>query len=101
MAIGLIMTFDGVTKEQYETAIGKDGLDQQSPGNPDAANPWPAGILSHHAGPTPTGWAVVDVWEDQAQFDAFAAEHLGPATAKAGIPQPDVVPFEVYNSHTR
>ncbi len=98
MAIGLVMTFDGVTQQDYENVMAAGGLDLPSPGNPNAGGSWPKGAISHSAGPTPTGWCVVDVWESQADADAFIGSTLGPITAGLGIPQPNVVPFEVYNS---
>jgi hypothetical protein len=100
MAIGLVMTFDGVGTDQYEAAMAASGLDLQSPGNPNASDKWPDGIVSHVAGATPTGWCVVDVWESQADFDRFFADRLGPTLQKVAIPEPNVTPFEVYNSHT-
>lgn len=98
MAIGLVMSFDGVTKDQYEAACGPNGLDLKTPGNPNASDEWPEGVISHHAGPSPSGWVVVDTWESQAHFDKFLESRLGPAIGQAGIPQPKVTPFEIYNS---
>ena len=100
MAIGLVMTFDGVTKEHYESVMGPHGLDLKSPEHTTGGDDWPTGILAHWAGPTPTGWCVVDVWESQQAFDDFFAARLGPAMQKHDVPQPNVTPFEVYNSHT-
>ena len=77
MAVGFTMTFDGVGKDQYEAVM-----------------------ISHVAGAGPSGWCVVDVWESQAAFDQFLADRLGPALQTAGLPEPNVTPFEVYNSHT-
>ena len=56
--------------------------------------------MAHYAGPTPTGWCVVDIWEGQSQFDDFMSSRLGPTMAKVGLPEPTVTPFEVYNTHT-
>lgn len=39
----------------------------------------PPGRLYHVAGPYEDGWMVVDVWESEAQFEAFLAEKLIPA----------------------
>ena len=39
---------------------------------------WPAGQLSHIAGPTPGGFRVIDVWESQEAFDRFDASVLAP-----------------------
>jgi hypothetical protein len=98
MAIGLVMTFDGVTKEQYEAVMAHSAIDLRSPGNPSGAAEWPAGGMSHYAGPTPTGWCVVDIWESQEQFDAFLGARLGPVLEDVGVPQPNVTSFDVYNA---
>ena len=100
MAIGLAMMFDGVGKDDYEKVMAKEHLDLASPQNKGAADDWPDGIISHVAGATPTGWCVVDVWESQESFDKFFANRLGPALQKVGLPEPNVTPFEVYNSHS-
>jgi hypothetical protein len=54
----------------------------------------PPGLISHTAGVTDTGIFVADVWESvEAMQQAFEAQ-LGPALAKAGVPetQPQIVP---------
>jgi hypothetical protein len=99
MAIGVVMTFDDVSTEQYEAVMAQDALDLRSPRNTSATNDWPSGIVSHVAGPTATGWCVVDVWESQSKLDDFISVRLGPAMAKAGLPQPSLTPFELYNSY--
>ena len=99
MAIGLVMKFDGVSAEQYEKVMSADHLDLSSPKNTKAADRWPDGIVSHTAGPKPGGWCVVDVWESQEHFDKFFSDRLGPSLQKVGLPEPEVTPFEVYNSH--
>lgn len=35
--------------------------------------------------------------ESQELFDAFMKSRLGPAIDKAGLPEPQVTPIEVYN----
>ena len=98
MAIAFFLQLDGVTQEQYDAVMGN--LDLKGPSNPDGSDDWPDGVIAHYAGPTPGGWGVVDVWESQAHFDTFLADRLGPAMAAAGVPEPIVTPFELYNSHT-
>jgi hypothetical protein len=61
------------------------------------ANEWPVGIISHTAGTAEQGWCLVDVWGSQERFDAFMGSRLGPAMGRAGLPEPQVTPFEVYN----
>ena len=58
-----------------------------------------AGLLSHAAGTTTTGFFSSEVWESKAAQEWFMAERLGPALAAVGVPQPlrlvvvDVVSF--------
>jgi hypothetical protein len=93
--VAIIVVFDipGGTQAQYEQVTdrltGGRGL-------PKAASDWPvAGLLSHAAGPSPTGWLVTDVWESREQFDAFA-QVLLPLTAEAGMnAQPQF--YEAFN----
>ena len=54
-----------------------------------------AGGISHCAGPIPGGWRVCDVWESQAQFDAFMGGRLVPVLLKVGIPQPVITIYPV------
>ena len=42
----------------------------------------PQGWLMHLAGPTETGWRVVNIVQLQEEFEAFAREQLAPAASK-------------------
>ncbi|HUC36323.1 MAG TPA: hypothetical protein VMR97_04305 [Acidimicrobiales bacterium] len=97
MAIGLVMQFSGVGIKDYNDVMKL--LELESPGVTGVKNDWPVGIISHVAGATENGWCVVDTWESQEKFDAFMQSHLGPALGKTGMPEPQVTPFEVYNSY--
>jgi hypothetical protein len=97
MAIGLVMQFDGIGITDYDEVMRH--LELEAPGVTGVKNDWPDGIISHVAGSTEKGWCVVDVWESQDAFDAFMGTRLGPALGKAGLPEPKVTPFEVYNRH--
>ena len=57
----------------------------------------PEGWLLHVAGPTETGWRVVNVVQSQEQFEEFARERLLPATQRVGDPTPEVAYFPVHN----
>jgi hypothetical protein len=86
MPVLIILDIEGGTVEQY------DQVDRMMGGvTPDNA---PPGLISHTAGVTDTGIFVADVWESvEAMQQAFEAQ-LGPALAKAGVPetQPQIVP---------
>ena len=95
MAVGMVMQFRGLGEEQYEAVMRQLGLTSNR-------GDWPAGIISHVAGPTPDGWCVVDVWEAREQFDAFLRDRLRPAfDAVGGLPQPVVTFFRVHNAYRR
>jgi hypothetical protein len=97
MAIGFVMQFSGSGIKEYDEVMKHLGL--ESPGVTGVDNDWPAGIISHVAGTAEEGWCVVDVWETQEAFDSFMQGRLGPAIAKAGMPEPQVTRIEVYNRH--
>lgn len=54
------------------------------------------GILSHTAGPTPTGWRVIDVWESEDAMRRFG-EVLGPQLQKQGFSNVPPQVFPVHN----
>jgi len=82
---GLIFEVPGGTQEQYDKAMVELNL---------GANP-AKGLLSHAAGPTAGGFRVVDVWESEADFQAFFDTRLGRAIQNAGIPQPQITTWTV------
>ncbi len=78
MAVGVLMEFPGVTREQYDQLV--QDLDLSGP---------PEGELIHVCGPTSDGgWRTVDVWESQEAFERFANELLIPRARARGFPQP-------------
>lgn len=91
MAVGLRIKFAGGTQEQYEALHTEVDVD---------ANP-PEGLIFHMAGPIEDGWGIIDVWESRGHFDAFQADHLGPAIQSLGdrTPQtpPDIKEFPVHH----
>jgi hypothetical protein len=80
MAVAVTVDIPGGTEQQYEQVIAM--------GFPDGK--LPEGFLVHLAGPTETGWRVLNVVESQGQFEAFARERLRPALQQAG--EGDVTP---------
>jgi len=82
MAICLIVDGEGVTEAQYDQVHTEVAGDTP-----------PQGALYHVAGPTETGWCVVEVWESQEAFQRFFDEKLQSALQKAGISsQPRIFP---------
>ena len=93
MAVAVIMDFEGATLDQYDEVMQKMGLVKGAPG--------PAGALFHWVTGTDGGIKVTDVWEDKATFEAFAADHIGPAAAAAGVPGAPTITYEdVHNYQT-
>jgi hypothetical protein len=89
MSIGLVFEGPTVTEAQYDQ-VAKEVL-------PD--NKMPNGMLYHVAGPSPTGWRVVEVWNSQESADLFLKEKLGAALQRANITvKPHV--FDVHNIGT-
>ena len=87
MAHCFIMDFEGGTAAQYDAVIE----DMQLNGR------LPAHALYHGAGsPDDRNWRVVDVWETPEDFERFAAEKIGPITARHGIGSPTMTSFPVH-----
>jgi len=85
---GLIFEVPGGTQEQYDKVMLELNLE---------ANP-ARGLLSHAAGPTPAGFRVVDVWENEAAFQTFFDTRLGSAIQKSGMAQPQLTTWTVSSS---
>lgn len=56
----------------------------------------PDGWQLHVAGPTETGWRVINVVPSREQFEAFAHEQLIPAVQQAENVTPQLTFFPVY-----
>ena len=54
------------------------------------------GWVIHIAGPTDTGWRIVNVVPSQEEFEAFAAEKLGPTLQQVEGVTPTMTFFPVY-----
>ncbi|MDR3372374.1 MAG: hypothetical protein P4L98_01480 [Ancalomicrobiaceae bacterium] len=82
MAYALTLVFEGVDEKGYLAVNALLGL------SADGSGDWPAGILSHVAGPTPTGWIVSEIWDSKDSHQAFFAARLGSALAGAHVAPP-------------
>jgi hypothetical protein len=93
MAVGMLITGEGVTEESYKR------LTEEMFGNfPMSEDQSPDGLILHTAGQSEQGWYVYDVWESQEHFQRFFEGQLGPATestgAAAGVsPHPQFFPI--------
>jgi hypothetical protein len=84
MTVAFILDFDGGTLDQYDAVVE----DMQLGGKPA-----PGGIF-HGAGLSAGSLRVLDVWEGDAPFEAFAQAKIGPITAAKGLPQPVIQRLE-------
>jgi len=86
MAVAVTVDIAGGTEQQYEQVIATVFPEGELP----------EGWLVHVAGPTETGWRVLNVVPSQEEFEAFARERLLPVTQAAGDPTPQVTFFPVH-----
>ncbi|WP_067719387.1 hypothetical protein [Nocardia yamanashiensis] len=91
MAIAVILEFRGATLEQYDSILEILGLTPEGPGAP--------GGLFHWVTETDEGIRVTDVWTAQEVFEQFAAEQIGPASAKVGLPSPPEITFHPVHNY--
>ena len=86
----------GGTQEDYDKIA-----QELTGGEMNSLSDWPVdGILFHVAGPTDSGWRVVDVWESEEALEAFGAK-LGPAIEAAGVDAPPPNIFDVHKLVTK
>jgi hypothetical protein len=83
--VAFILDFAGGTSAQYDAVIEEMQLDRRTP----------EGALYHAAGPTDSGWRVVDVWESDEAFQRFSSEQIAPIAQAHGLPAPQVQRREV------
>ena len=89
MAVGVIQEFPA-TREQYDAVTAK--LDTEN-------NP-PEGLILHTGAEVAGGMRVIDFWEQEADFQRFREQRLGPAVvevAGADAPPPKIEVFEVFD----
>ena len=91
MPVLMIHESPGGTREQYEE-VGRRLTDGKGLNSLES---WPAeGVLSHVAGPTDSGWRVIDVWESEEAFQRFGAT-IGPILEEVGFAgEPKLFPIE-------
>jgi hypothetical protein len=82
MPYGIVHTFPGGTKEQYDASIAAVHPSDGS---------LPEGQIFHAAGPSDDGWTIVAVHESQESWERFRDETLMPkmsAGIDGGFPTP-------------
>jgi hypothetical protein len=83
MAMGLILEFDGVGRDEYDAVNARLGIDPTS-----GEGDWPAGLLYHAGGAKPGGWVVFEVWASTEDQQRFMDDRLGSALRDGGIDGP-------------
>jgi hypothetical protein len=90
MAVVMVQDVDGGSQELYDR-ITEHLNAREDP---------PEGLIIHTAGPTESGWRVVDVWESAEALGRFRDQRLMPAISAAigSLPAPPRVEInEVYD----
>lgn len=87
MAVGMLLSGEGVTEDMYRQATEKMFGTYPMPEEDS-----PEGLLLHTAGQSAQGWYIYDVWESPEHFQRFVEGRLGPALQEVvgeGGPQPE------------
>jgi hypothetical protein len=92
MAYGIVHTFAGGTKEQYEASVAAVHPSRDT---------LPEGQIFHAAGPSAEGWTIVAIHESKESWERFRDGILTPRLEQ-GIEggfagPPDEIAFDVYN----
>lgn len=90
MPVAVEMTFRDVSLDQYDAVIAEMGFEPGRTGHEHG--------LYHWVAKTDDGIRVVDVWDSRETFGAFAESTMGPITASMGIPQPELVFYDIHNT---
>lgn len=79
MAVGMLISGEGVTRDTYVA------LTEAMFGNyPMTKDQSPDGLIVHTAGDSPQGFYVYDIWESKEHFQRFAENQLRPAGEQTG-----------------
>lgn len=98
MAVGLVLKFAGVGQKEYDAVGAALGIQQEA-----GTGDWPAGLISHSAGPSDDGGLVVaELWDSRDAQATFMQSRLGPALAKGGITAtPTITWYEAVSNYRR
>lgn len=88
--IAVELFFPGGTIAQYEQTIERMGFTHDGPAAPGGLFHWCTGVDG--------GLKVVDVWESEEAFNAFAENSIKPITMEVGLPEPQLTFYEVHNT---
>jgi hypothetical protein len=94
VAEALVLEFDGVGRDVYESVSALLGIDAIA-----GTGDWPAGLQTHAAGPTDSGWAVLEIWESREAQQQFMDGRLGQALQAGGGPPPSRITWVSLVAH--
>jgi hypothetical protein len=96
MAVGLVLKFAGMGKKEYDAVGAALNINQEA-----GTGDWPAGLISHAAGPADDGSFVVsELWESRDAQGRFMQGRLGAALGKVGITSvPQMTWFEALSNY--
>lgn len=69
MAVALLIELEGMNETMYDELCDRVELREQPPD----------GLIFHAAGPAPSGWRIVDVWDTPDHWEVYFAETVKPA----------------------
>jgi hypothetical protein len=69
VAVALLIELEGMSETMYEELCERVALRDDPPD----------GLIFHAAGPAPTGWRIVDVWDTPDHWDAYFEETVRPS----------------------
>ena len=94
MAVGVRMSFDGMTLKDYdEICVGLN-----FPAD------WPDGLIAHGSAEVEGNLAVTDVWESEGHWDTFREGTLGPTIGRVlgdRAAPPQMVVTELHTIYAR
>ena len=88
--IGTLLDIPGGTQYYYEL------VSQELFGASAPELPIPGHVV-HVAGPLPSGWRILDVWESEPAYRHFVRTTFEPVAATIGIPVMEREVFQVHN----
>jgi hypothetical protein len=87
MAFAVRMTMEGADSSQY-LAVHREIIKKTAP----------AGLILHTAGEVDGDWAIFDIWETPAAFEAFSQSLIPVVQAQGITAQPKVTITELFNA---
>jgi hypothetical protein len=85
----MTMNVTGLTHKEFRATLDEMGVEERPE----------AGIYQHISHPTETGFRIIEVWDSQTEFEAFAKRRLIPALTKLGIERETTIAFQPLHNY--